>query len=242
VNRDRSGTIPPPPPVEVRASAKRRSTVSASWEDGRIVVLVPSRLGSAERDAVVDELVQRLLRRAPMRHSDHDELEARAHELGDRYLDSTRANSVRWVRNQKRRWGSCSPATGDIRISDRLRPVPPWVLDAVLIHELAHLIEPTHSRRFRALAARYPRMSEADTFLHGFSIGLEHTSDAAHGTEPSEPTEPADSGLLSPVAPPFRPSPPLAQSPRFVRRPQVDRAESEQGELFGASPAFQQWK
>jgi Protein of unknown function DUF45 len=220
VNRERSGAVPPPPPVEVRASAKRRSTVSASWEDGRIVVLVPSRLGSAERAAVVDELVQRLLRRAPMRHSDDDELQERARELGDRYLDSTRANSVRWVRNQKRRWGSCSPASREIRISDRLRPVPPWVLDAVLVHELAHLVEPTHSRRFRDLASRYPRMSEADTFLHGFSVGLEATCDA----------------------PPSRPGPLFEQSPRLPRRTRLERDESEQGELFGVSPALQKWK
>jgi len=154
--------------------------VSASWDDGRIVVLVPSRLGAAERDAVVDELVQRLLRRAPMLHSDDTELEERSAELADRYLDGVRATSVRWVGNQRRRWGSCSPGSGQIRVSDRLRPVPPWVLDAVLVHELAHLLEPTHSRRFRALAARYPRMAEADTFLHGFSVGLEKSDGSPH--------------------------------------------------------------
>jgi hypothetical protein len=147
--------------------------VSASWEDGRIVVLVPSRLGTAEREAVVDELVQRLLRRAPMHHSDDSALLQRSNELADQYLGGVRASSVRWVGNQRKRWGSCSPGTGEIRISDRLRPVPSWVLDAVLVHELAHLIEPSHSRHFRALTARYPHMKKADTFLHGFSIGLE---------------------------------------------------------------------
>jgi hypothetical protein len=173
VNRQRPRTVPVAPPVVVRASPKRRSTVSASWEDGQIVVLVPSRLGIAERDAVVDELVKRLLRRAPMHHSDDSALVTRSNELADQYLGGVRANSVRWVGNQRKRWGSCSPSTGDIRISERLRPVPSWVLDAVLVHELAHLIEPSHSRRFRALTARYPQMNKADTFLHGFSVGLE---------------------------------------------------------------------
>lgn len=137
------------------------------------MVLVPSRLRSSERDAVVDELVQRLLRRAPMHHSDDRALEERSEQLADRYLDGVRATSIRWVGNQRKRWGSCNPSTGHIRISDRLRPVPPWVLDAVLVHELAHLVEASHSRRFRALTKRYPRMAEADTFLHGFTIGLE---------------------------------------------------------------------
>jgi predicted metal-dependent hydrolase len=173
VSSDQPQRVPSPPPVEVRASTRRRTTVSASWEDGRIVVLVPSRLRSTERDAIVDELVQRLLRRAPMHHSDDHALEERAEQLADRYFDGVRPSSIRWVGNQRKRWGSCNPNTGQIRISDRLRPVPSWVLDAVLVHELAHLLEASHSRRFRALAARYPRMAEADTFLHGFSVGLE---------------------------------------------------------------------
>ena len=177
--------------MEVRASTKRRTTVSASWEDGRIVVLVPSRLRHSERDAVVEELVQRLLRRAPMHHSDDDALEERAKELADRYFDGVSASSIRWVGNQRKRWGSCNPNTGQIRISDRLRPVPSWVLDAVLVHELAHLLEASHSRRFRSLAARYPRMAEADTFLHGFSVGLEAANRPPSWTDaPAEDDDP----------------------------------------------------
>jgi YgjP-like, metallopeptidase domain len=206
-------SVPAPPPVEIRASKKRRSTVSASWEDGRIVVLVPSRLASEERDAVVDELVQRLLRRAPMHHSDDLALEHRAEELADTYLDGVRASSVRWVGNQRKRWGSCSPATREIRMSDRLRPVPHWVLDAVLVHELAHLIEPSHSRRFRSLTARYPRMSEADTFLHGFSVGLEASQERIR-QQATDPTRAIDQANLRPE--PFGPFSPglLARQPQ----------------------------
>ena len=196
VSSPRTQSVPAPPPVEVRASTRRRSTVSASWEDGRIVVLVPSRLRSTERDAVVDELVQRLLRRAPMHNSDDKALEQRSEELGDRYLDGVRATSIRWVGNQRKRWGSCNPSTGHIRISDRLRLVPPWVLDAVLVHELAHLVEPSHSRRFRALTKRYPRMAEADTFLHGFTIGLE----AANRPPSLERDNPESDDPCSPAA------------------------------------------
>ena len=108
-----------------------------------------------------------------MHHSDDRALEERSEQLADRYLDGVRATSIRWVGNQRKRWGSCNPGTGQIRISDRLRPVPSWGLDAVLVHELAHLVEASHSRRFRALTSRYPRMAEADTFLHGYTIGLE---------------------------------------------------------------------
>jgi predicted metal-dependent hydrolase len=196
VNSPQPQSVPAPPPVEVRASTRRRSTVSASWEDGRIVVLVPSRLRSTERDAVVDELVQRLLRRAPMHHSDDRALEERSEQLSDKYLGGVRAKSIRWVGNQRKRWGSCNPYTGHIRISDRLRPVPSWVLDAVLVHELAHLVEASHSSRFRALTNRYPRMAEADTFLHGFTIGLEATNRAPSWNHDSPDSEEIYDGEL----------------------------------------------
>jgi hypothetical protein len=51
------------------------------------------------------------------------------------------------------------------------------VLDAVIVHELAHLIEPNHSPRFRELEARYPRRHDADLFLEGYHLGL-HMDDA----------------------------------------------------------------
>ena len=104
------------------------------------------------------------------------DLAARGAQLADRYLDGVRPSSIRWVTNQRSQWGSCSCGTGEIRISDRLRVVPGWVLDAVLVHELAHLVEPNHSPRFRALADRYGRSKEADVFLDGFSLGREYAS------------------------------------------------------------------
>ena len=75
---------------------------------------------------------------------------------GQAYLDGVEPASIRWATNQTKRWGSCTLATREIRISSRLRVAPPWVLDAVIVHELAHLLEPGHSPRFRELESRYP--------------------------------------------------------------------------------------
>ena len=47
------------------------------------------------------------------------------------------------------------------------------MLDAVLVHELAHLVHPDHSAAFHALADRYERQAEASVFLDGFALGLE---------------------------------------------------------------------
>jgi len=163
------------PHVDVRVSKRRKKTAGAHWEGDRIVVVVPAHLRGAERDAMVENLSRRLIRHRPHLHASDDVLEQRARVLGHRYLDDVAPSSIRWSTTQNKRWGSCTHETREIRISERLRFVPGWVLDAVLVHELAHLIEPTHSPRFRRLAARYPRTDEADTFLAGYTLGLEST-------------------------------------------------------------------
>ncbi|HUY21788.1 MAG TPA: M48 family metallopeptidase [Acidimicrobiales bacterium] len=169
-------TRPARPPVEVRTSPRRRKTASGFWQDGRVVVVVPARLSKADRIELVDGLVERVLAQRPHVTASDRDLARRAAGLADEYLGGVRPESIRWVGNQQRRWGSCTSRTGEIRVSDRLRVVPDWVLDAVLVHELAHLIEPTHSPRFRRLASRYPRTAEADTFLAGYTLGLETTA------------------------------------------------------------------
>src|SRR5690606_7597590 len=95
--------------------------------------------------------------------------------LSARYLDG-RAEpvSVRWSADQQSRWASCTPADGTIRVSDRLQGVPPWVLDYVLVHELAHLLIAEHTDEFWQLVDRYPRSQRARGFLDGliYAAGL----------------------------------------------------------------------
>lgn len=161
------------PPVEVRTSTRRRKYATAFWQGDGIVVVLPARMARAERDAMVENLVQRVLRHRPNAGASDDALAARAAALADRYLDGVRARSVRWSPQQRRRWGSCTLETRDIRISELLRPTPTWVVDAVLVHELAHLLEHGHGARFRTLASRYERMGDADQFLAGYALGLD---------------------------------------------------------------------
>jgi predicted metal-dependent hydrolase len=75
--------------------------------------------------------------------------------------------SVRWVSNQHSRWGSCTPEDGTIRISERVRAMPEWVLDYVVLHELVHLVVPTHGSRFWKLVGRYPKAERARGYLEG---------------------------------------------------------------------------
>jgi predicted metal-dependent hydrolase len=90
----------------------------------------------------------------------------RAQELNRRYFDGRLTwTAIRYVPNQQKRFGSCTPERGTIRISDRLQDVPDWVRDYVLVHELAHLEEPNHSARFWKLVRRYPKTERAIGFL-----------------------------------------------------------------------------
>ena len=69
------------------------------------------------------------------------------------------------VRDQKSRWGSCS-TTGALSFSWRLIMAPDFVLDYVAAHEVAHLAEMNHGKRFWALVARtMPRTEEAKRWL-----------------------------------------------------------------------------
>lgn len=170
---DAEGVLEAPPEVEVRISARRRKTSEAKWVGGRIVVSLPASLDLEDRQSTIDWLVDRLLTRHRLQSAlSDDDLLARAIALSERYLVGARPVSVRWVTNQTARWGSCSWYSGEIRVSHRLRAVPDWVLDSVLVHELAHLTYPDHSPAFHKLAAGFPRHAEAGVFLAGYGLGL----------------------------------------------------------------------
>jgi predicted metal-dependent hydrolase len=175
--------------VEVRRSRRRRRTVSAYREEGRTVVLIPASFTRRQEQEWVATMVARLERQDGRRRPSDAALAQRAAELSQRYLGgAARPNSVAWVDNQTARWGSCTPLDGTIRISARLRGMPSWVLDYVLLHELAHLLQPRHGPQFWALLEGYPRTERARGFLEGVA------ATAGLTIEPDEPGEPGEAG------------------------------------------------
>lgn len=162
--------------IEVRRSARRRRTISAYREGDRTIVLLPARMSRAEESRWVDVMLERLEkqeRRSSGRAARGDtDLGQRAAELSRQFLGGIpRPASVRWVSNQGSRWGSCTPVDGTIRLSDRMVTMPSWVIDYVLVHELAHLIEFGHSPRFYELVDAYPKAERARGYLLGIVDG-----------------------------------------------------------------------
>ncbi len=169
-----------PPDVEIRTSKRRRKSATAYWDEGRIVVLLPGHLRGAERQEMVDWLVARVMARRPAAAASDEALQRRAVELAGHYVPGVVPVSVRWVTNQHKRWASCTADSGEIRLSHRLKGVPNWVLDAVLVHELAHLVHPDHSPHFYAIADRHPRQKDASSFLEGYALGLDAETTVGH--------------------------------------------------------------
>jgi predicted metal-dependent hydrolase len=157
--------------VEVRRSKRRRRTVSAYRQGDRIVVLIPASLSRAEESEWVTTMVERIERSERRKRLSDDDLLDRAEHLNDRYFGGMATPaSVRWVDNQQSRWGSCTPGDRTIRLSSRLQEMPRWVVDYVLVHELAHLLEPAHDANFWAWVDRYPKAERAKGYLEGWSV------------------------------------------------------------------------
>ena len=159
--------------VEVIHSKRRRKTIHAVERNGVVRLSIPHTLSKAEEEHWAEVMVKRLERR---RDTDRIDVSRRARVLADRF-DLPKPASIRWATNQNSLWGSCTPVDGTIRISARLANYPRWVLDYVIVHELAHLRYRSHGPRFHALVDRYPLAERARGFL------------IAKGLEPDEHTE-----------------------------------------------------
>jgi hypothetical protein len=145
--------------------------VSAYRDGGRVIVLIPDQFTRAEEREWVDKMLTRLAARDVRTRRTDAELTVRALRLATRYFADYRSiakpASVRWVSNQNGRWGSCTPDDASIRISDRVMAMPDWVIDYVLLHEIAHLIVPVHNTMFWNLVSRYPKAERARGYLEG---------------------------------------------------------------------------
>lgn len=157
-----------PPPVEIVRSARRKKTLSAQVVGGTVRVLVPAGMPADVESRMVEALVARVKRKMT---SEETDLTARAADLARRY-QLPKLESIEWSDRQTSRWASCTSSQGRIRISNRLTRVPAWVLDFVIVHELAHLEEANHGPRFKELMGRYELAERATGYLMALS-GIE---------------------------------------------------------------------
>lgn len=160
------GLAPEPLLIELKRGSSRRRHVEGVLRGDTLVVSYPARMARPDAERIALELRERMQRRLARERID---LRARARRLA-RELELPPPANVEWSDRQQHRWGSCTPEQRQIRVSSRLAGFPDWVLDYVLVHELAHLRHPDHSAEFHALVARYPLTERAIGFLTAISI------------------------------------------------------------------------
>jgi predicted metal-dependent hydrolase len=157
--------------IRIIRSKKRRKTVQAREIGGGLEILAPAHMSDKQLEPIIKDFKARVIRHKKLSKLEDQALERRADMLNRQYFDNLlRWESIRWVANQNRRHGSCNTDRGTIRISHRIAEMPRFVQDYVIVHELAHVIEPNHSQRFWDLVYRYPRVERARGYLTAVGI------------------------------------------------------------------------
>ena len=157
--------------LELKVVRKRVKNINARLHGRTLSVSAPHRVSVRELDDTILELARKLIRRsrADVLNSDGG-AEAIARKIAARFPDPPEVAEVRFVTNQTSQWGSYSLQTGIVRLNAVLRQMPPWVLEAVVAHELAHTFYLDHSPAFWELVRSVcPKTDRARAFLEGVS-------------------------------------------------------------------------
>jgi hypothetical protein len=153
--------------VRIVRSVRRVRTVSGSVREGRLIVRAPE--GLCEKDLCL--IIARFQKRFEQKQL-KDDLNKRenlfetASRLNAKYFDNVLyVKSIEYVANQQSKYGCCDYRNGVIRISHKVSSMPQWVREYVVLHEMAHLIEPHHGRSFWDIVNRYRLTERARGYL-----------------------------------------------------------------------------
>ena len=127
--------------------------------------MVPATMPVVERQHWAEVMSKRLERSAARRRPTDQRLEERARRLNQRHFDGRLKWTSIGFAQMDHQWGSCSFTEGAIRIARRAAELPDWVIDYLLVHELAHLVQSDHGHDFHELENRYPLTERAKGYL-----------------------------------------------------------------------------
>ena len=155
--------------IVVLRSKRRKTSISAYRQGGRIIISIPARMSKADERSVIPEMIAKIRAQEADESPSETILLDRSVQLLNLYAPeiTERPKSINW-RSMRERWGSCTSVDATIRISDRLKGAPAYALDYVLFHEAIHLHHFDHGPEFKAVLARFPEESRAEAYLEGF--------------------------------------------------------------------------
>ena len=158
--------------VKIIRSTRRKKTVQAKKIDDRLHVYLPMGMSPATEQKCVEKMTNQWEQRKHRRLLNNDgELKQRAEKLNKQYFQGSLTFSIQFVSNQQKRFGSCSPHSKRIRISNRVATMPVWVQDYVILHELTHLVYSDHSSDFWNKVSEFDLSERARGYL--IAVGLE---------------------------------------------------------------------
>ena len=155
--------------IVVLRSKRRKKSISAYRQGGRIIISIPARMSKADERSVIPEMIAKIRAQEADESPSETILLDRVTQLLDLYAPeiTQRPQSINW-RAMRERWGSCTSVDATIRISDRLKGAPAYAIDYVLFHEAIHLHYFDHGPEFKAVLARFPEEGRAEAYLEGF--------------------------------------------------------------------------
>lgn len=165
--------------VKINYSNKRLRTVSARLINGNLIVNAPVAMPRGRLEKVIRNFKVRFERRKLKEELNKKRpLSEIAAKLNERYFNGKlRINSIEYATDQNTRFGCCNRRDAKIRISHRLSRVPEWVRDCVIIHEMAHLIEPNHGPAFWDIVSRYELAERAKGYLMALGFDSDNEQD-----------------------------------------------------------------
>ncbi|MDH7517477.1 MAG: M48 family metallopeptidase [Candidatus Thermoplasmatota archaeon] len=161
--------------VEIIRSKRRKNTIQAKFVKEKLLIYLPSGMTKHEEKKWIEKMIKWGERHKKRKQLNDMDLFKRAQELNKLYFNGSLDFSIRFVTNQNTRFGSCTSATKSIRISDRLAKMPRWVQDYVIIHELAHILHPNHTKKFWEKVNQYKYAERAKGYL--IAVGMKKDDD-----------------------------------------------------------------
>ncbi|GAJ09781.1 unnamed protein product, partial [marine sediment metagenome] len=165
--------------IKIIHSKNRKKTVSARLIDGIMHINAPSGMPQDSLEKMIENFKKQFeKRRIKKELNAKKDLKDTAQKLNQQYFEGKiKIESITYVTNQNRLFGSCHHRNKTIRLSHRLAEMPEWVRDYVIVHEMAHILEPNHGKAFWALVSRYPLSERARGFLMAKGFQSEEEDD-----------------------------------------------------------------
>ena len=160
--------------VKINFSRKRVRTIGARMVGDTMHINAPVGMPQEKLQKVIDKFKIRFEKQKLRQELNKtpETLQEIAQRLNNQYFSGKlEIKSIEYSVNQDRIFGICNHRTKNIKISYRLKEMPDWVRNYVIIHELAHLVEPNHGENFWNIVNRYSLSERARGYL--IAKGLE---------------------------------------------------------------------